>query len=88
MKENQIKNRELAVQAITQKNNLQAEVDKQERLAADLENKATRSLQAGNRELAKQFLKENPAMTSAIEDRVRRELGLVKEAKDLEVATV
>ena len=40
------------------------------------------------RENVKQFLKENPAMTSAIEDRVRRELGLVKEAKDLEVATV
>jgi hypothetical protein len=36
----------------------------------------------------KQFLKENPAITSAIEDRVRRELGLVKDAKDLEVAAV
>jgi recombination protein RecA len=40
------------------------------------------------RENVKQFLKENPAITSAIEDRVRRELGLIKEAKDLEVATV
>jgi len=37
------------------------------------------------RENVKQFLKENPAMTQAIEDRVRRELGLVKE---VEVATV
>ena len=35
MRENQIKNRELAVQAITQKNNLQAEVDKQQRLVAE-----------------------------------------------------
>lgn len=58
MRENQIKNRELAVQAITQKNNLQAEVDKLERSVTDLENKATRSLQAGNRELAKTFLRE------------------------------
>ncbi|HZO88031.1 MAG TPA: PspA/IM30 family protein [Chthonomonadaceae bacterium] len=58
MKENQIKNRELAVQAITQKNNLQAEVDKEERLIAELERKATLALQSGNRELAKQFLKE------------------------------
>jgi phage shock protein A len=58
MKENQIKNRELAVQAITQKNNLQAEVDKEERLVAEYERKATIALQAGNRELAKQFLKE------------------------------
>src|SRR6186713_522849 len=31
------------------------------------------------RENVKQFLKENPAVTQAIEDRVRRELGLVKE---------
>ena len=58
MKENQIKNRELAVQAITQKNNLQAEVDKEERLVAEYERKATLALQSGNRELAKQFLKE------------------------------
>src|SRR5271166_4241746 len=58
MKENQIKNRELAVQAITQKNNLQAEVDKEERMVAELERKATVALQGGNREMAKQFLKE------------------------------
>ena len=57
-KDNQIKNRELAVQAITQKNNLQAEVDKEERLVAEFERKATLALQSGNRELAKQFLKE------------------------------
>ena len=57
-RENQIKNRELAVQAITQKNNLQAEVDKSERMVAEFERKATLALQSGNRELAKQFLKE------------------------------
>jgi recombination protein RecA len=37
------------------------------------------------RENAKQFLKENPEIRQAIEDRVRRELGLVREA---EVAAV
>jgi recombination protein RecA len=37
------------------------------------------------RENAKQFLKENPDIRRAIEDRVRRELGLVREA---EVAAV
>lgn len=58
MKENQIKNRELAVQAITQKNNLQAEVDKAERASAELERKAAMALQSGNRELARQFLRE------------------------------
>ncbi|HTH01076.1 MAG TPA: recombinase RecA [Vicinamibacterales bacterium] len=40
------------------------------------------------RENVKQFMKENPAITSAIEDRVRRELGLVKDSKDMEVAAV
>ena len=35
------------------------------------------------RENAKQFLKENPAMRQAIEDRVRKELGLVR---DVEIA--
>ena len=58
MKENQVKNRELAVQAITQKNNLQAEVDKSERMVAEYERKAELALKSGNRELAKQFLKE------------------------------
>lgn len=58
MRENQIRNRELAVQAITQKNNLQAEVEKEERLIADLEKKAQTALLGGNRELAKQFLRE------------------------------
>jgi recombination protein RecA len=37
------------------------------------------------RENVKQFLKENPAITQAVEDRVRRELGLIK---DVEVAAV
>ena len=37
------------------------------------------------RENAKQFLKENVAVRQAIEDRVRRELGLIREA---EVAAV
>ena len=44
------------------------------------------------RENVKQFLKENPAITKAIEDRVRRELGLIKDPnakeKDVEVAAV
>ena len=31
-------------------------------------------------------MKDNPAITQTIEDRVRRELGLVKDAKDVELA--
>ena len=58
MKENQVKNRELAVQAITAKNNLQAEVDRLERTSAELERKATMLLGAGNRDGAKELLKQ------------------------------
>jgi recombination protein RecA len=38
------------------------------------------------RENAKQFMKENPDVRQAIEDRVRRELGLVREADVVSVA--
>ncbi len=58
MKENQIKNRERAVQAITQKNNLQNLVDQEEKLTRQLEAKATLALQQGNRELARALLRE------------------------------
>ena len=38
------------------------------------------------RENVKQFMKENPASTKTIEERVRRELGLIRDVKDVEVA--
>jgi len=56
MRETQVKNRERAVQAITQKNNLQKLVDDEEKAARNLEAKATLALQQGNRELAKSLL--------------------------------
>jgi phage shock protein A len=58
MKVNQIKHRGVAVTAITQKNNLQAEVEKLERNVREFERKAAKSLQAGDEELAKQFFQE------------------------------
>lgn len=81
MKENQIKNRELAVQAITQKNNLQAEVDKEERIVAEMERKATLALQAGNRELAKQFLKEKALHDQTLQS-MRTNLASATEASE------
>ena len=81
MKENQIKNRELAVQAITQKNNLQSEVDKLERSVTDLENKATRALQAGNRDLAKTFLREKSIQEQTLTT-MRTSLGQATEASE------
>jgi phage shock protein A len=81
MKDNQIKNRELAVQAITQKNNLQAEVDKEERLVAELERKAALALQSGNREVAKQFLKEKGLHDQTLES-MRTNLASATEAAE------
>ena len=81
MKENQIKNRELAVQAITQKNNLQQAVDSEERLVAEYERKATLAIQGGNRELAKQFLKEKAIHESTLES-MRSNLANAIEASE------
>ena len=38
------------------------------------------------RENAKQFLKENPSVRQAVEDRVRKELGLLRETADVAAA--
>lgn len=86
MKENQIRNRELAVQAITQKNNLQAEVDKEERLVAEYERKATLALQSGNRELAKQFLKEKALHDQTLESMRTNLLAATEASEKVKIA--
>ena len=58
MRENQAKNRERAVQAITQKNNLQAEADKTQKIVDNLQAKAELALKNGDRDLARQLLVE------------------------------
>jgi phage shock protein A len=58
MRENQAKNRERAVQAITAKNNLQNEVDKTQKIVANLQAKAEMALKSGQRDLARQLLVE------------------------------
>jgi phage shock protein A len=60
MKENRVENRELAVHAITQKNNLQAEVDREARIVSELERKAVSSEEQGNLSLAEKFRQEKP----------------------------
>jgi phage shock protein A len=52
------KNRERAVQAITQKNNLQNMVDETQRKVDNLQQKAEMALKRGDRDLALQVLKE------------------------------
>ena len=58
MREAQAKNRERAVQAITQKNNLQALVDQTQKMVDNLGAKAEIALKNGDRELARQLLIE------------------------------
>ncbi len=58
MREGQAKNRERAVQAITQKNNLQAELDKTRRTVQRLESQAEAAANDGDFEKAQQFQTE------------------------------
>lgn len=62
-----ITNREKAVQAIAQKNRLQTMLDERLKASRDLETKATMALQQGNRELARQFVREKAANDAGIE---------------------
>jgi len=58
MKEAQRQNRERAIQAITQKNNLQALVDQTQKTVDNLQAKAEIALKNGDRDLARQLLVE------------------------------
>lgn len=86
MKDNQIKNRELAVQAITEKNNLQNVVDKEERMVAELEKKATIALQGGNRDLARQFLKEKALHEQTLENMRGNLASAIESSEKVKVA--
>ena len=58
MRENQAKNRERAIQAVTQKNNLLAEEEKTQKVVDNLQAKAEFALKNGDRETARQLLVE------------------------------
>jgi len=58
MRESQIKNRQRAVEAITQKNQLQALVDQTQKTVDNLQAKAEMALKNGDRDLARQLLIE------------------------------
>lgn len=58
MQETLVANRERAVQAITQKNRLQGMLDETTKRSAQLEQQATMALKQGNRDLARQFIRE------------------------------
>lgn len=56
MRESQARNRERAVQAITAKNHLQAEVDNTEKIINNFQIKADKATLEGNQDLADQLL--------------------------------
>ena len=66
MRENQAKNRERAVQAITQKNNLQAELDKTQKIVNNLQAKATKAAHEGDGEAERQLLIEAEAYQATL----------------------
>ncbi len=58
LKENQIRNREYAIRALTYKNNLTSQVARHAKLNEEYSRKALQTLDQGNRELARQFYRE------------------------------
>ena len=60
-------NREKAVQAITQRNRLQRMFDESVAKSAQLESQAATALKNGNRDLARQFLREKANVDATIE---------------------
>ena len=62
-----VANREKAVQAITQKNRLQGMMDEAVRQSAQLEKQAEAALRSGNRDLARQLLREKGLKDQTIE---------------------
>lgn len=78
LRENLLKNKERAVQAITERNRLRAEAEKLERACMDLERRAEMALRKGDRELAKQFLLERASYLRSL-DSVWRALAQADE---------
>lgn len=60
-------NKEKAVHAIAQRNNLAAMVEELERKSANLENQAVMAVKQGNRELARQLLREKANYQNSLE---------------------
>jgi phage shock protein A len=58
MQEGLIANREKAVQAITQKNRLQTMLEEAKKKSTEMEGRAVMALKQGNRDLARQFMRE------------------------------
>lgn len=67
MQEALVQNREKAVQAITQKNRLQGMMDENAKKSQQYETMATQALKQGNRDLARQLLREKATTDATVE---------------------
>ncbi|MGE0000843.1 MAG: PspA/IM30 family protein [Fimbriimonadaceae bacterium] len=81
-----IANREKAVQAITQKNRLQGMLEEAERKSAQMEAQATTALKKGDRELAKNFLREKATTDATIATLKSTYQGAVETVEQVKVA--
>lgn len=68
MRKSLAENRQRAITAITQKNNLKALLDEQEKKVAQLEAQAEMAVKKGDRDLARRILKEKLAFSETIND--------------------
>ena len=81
MKDNQIKNRELAVKVIVSKNNLQAEVDNGDRMEQALDRKMREAAEKGDEYEVGQLLKDK-LRNAKIQDKMRDQLEKAIEATE------
>ena len=84
MQENYAQNKERAVQAITQKNKLQAMLEDAKKQSENLESKASMSLRQGNRDLARQLLREkmnNDSTVASLEGSYAQAVQTVESVK-------
>ena len=84
MQETLVQNREKAVQAITQKNRLQMMLEEAKKKSSQLESQATMALRQGNRDLARQFIREkanNDAVMTQLEGSYQQALQAVEAVK-------
>jgi phage shock protein A len=94
MQEAHMRNRERTIQAITQRNNLQAMVDQEQREIARLDKLAETTVRQGNRDLARQLLREKMSHQQALEgltgslDQAKQTVEQIKVAMQKEEETI
>ena len=86
MQEGLVGNREKAVQAITQKNRLQMMLDESKKRSAQYESQATMALRQGNRDLARQFIREKASNDSTIATLEASYQGALQTVESVKVA--